>query len=80
MEPDTNATIVWCPVYEIWRTARVPSDIFMHLCKFLHCGGKKKIHGINSATKSLEWGAFLQPRLGVLVGPEAMEGGREGPV
>lgn len=32
--------------------------------------------GTNSAPKSLELGAFLPPRLGVLVGLEAMEGAR----
>lgn len=48
----------------------------MHLCKFLHCGGKRIPTGINSATKSLELGAFLLSRLELLVGLEAMEGGR----
>lgn len=74
MKPDTKATrILWSHVYERRRSGGTSLGISAN--PYI-VEGKGMSTGIRSAPRSLESGAFLQPRLGGLVGPEAMEGGR----
>lgn len=79
MKPDTNATHHTVPCVGNMENSNVPRVASLCISANSYIVEGKISVGINSATKSLEWDAFLQPRLGVSVGPEAMEGVRGQP-